>query len=881
VLWNDGYSQTTNASLGSSATLIRTIYPTNSFGANVASNNVFFVTAVSNADMCIGNLPGDITGVVTNTINPRPTAALLSFNTTDCDEGAVYTLTNTLTGIGPWVVTWNDGLMQTNTIIGPGPVTLERTVYPTNSFGANTASNNVYHVTGVVDGTGCTGDQSGDITGVVTNTINPRPTSVLTSPAWTTNCNDGTPFTLTNVLTGIGPWTNVWSVDGQTAQQVAGSVGQAGPITNTYVVYPTNSFGANTPSNNVYYLAGIVNGDTCSGNQAGDITGTNTVVINPRPTSVLTSPAWTTNCNDGTPFTLTNVLTGIGPWTNVWSVDGAISNQVVQQPTPGQSVTNTYTVYPANSFGANTPSNNVYYLQALINGDICGGNLGVDITGTNTVVINPTPADPTAVSDDVTNVLGNPPSTLSVTVQPNETAYWYDITQTNLLATNNYTPAYAVCGSYTNYAVAEDTNTLCWSAGFQQVVLTIIPPAPVSNGDHTNNVLVPNPALTVTTYSDGNNPAGTIVADWYAAASGGPPLATATSSYTPPGSGATTYYAGARDINSGLESLTRTPVTIVLVTNTCATTYTTNNPSVINFDDLPPGSGIASALPASYDGLNWSGFYLFGGFGSGHSSPNFVAPLFGSSLVISSATPFDLISMNAANGNSFSPTEATIVAYTNGLMVYSNVVNVGSQYSFVPVTLNISNVTEVDFVTGIFMDDLQVSNVTYVTTNVDCSAVPGPPQFVSNYTNCAGASNPPLVVGVTDPSQLINWYSDSTGTNLLAWNVATNTFVPTNAAPGNYTFYAQAVATNEYVSPNPLTSVTLTLLDCLSTNASINVVGGTNISVSWFGNLVLQDTTNLAPPNWVDIFTNPAVGWTNIILTNGNPPIEFFRVKVP
>jgi hypothetical protein len=135
------------------------------------------------------------------------------------------------------------------------------------------------------------------------------------------------------------------------------------------------------------------------------------------------------------------------------------------------------------------------------------------------------------------------------------------------------------------------------------------------------------------------------------------------------------------------------------------------------------------------------------------------------------------------------------------------------------------------------------------------------------------------VVSVTDPSETVNWY-DSTGTNLLARNVATNAFIPTNSTPGNYPYYAQAVATNNYVSP--LMEVPFVVLDCLSTNASISVVGGTNISVSWFGNLELQGTTNLAPPvNWVDIFTNPVVGWTNIIQTNGNPPNEFFRVVVP
>jgi len=48
----------------------------------------------------------------------------------DCSEGPVYTLTNALTGLGPWVVYWNDGFIQTNTLATNGTVYFARTVYP-------------------------------------------------------------------------------------------------------------------------------------------------------------------------------------------------------------------------------------------------------------------------------------------------------------------------------------------------------------------------------------------------------------------------------------------------------------------------------------------------------------------------------------------------------------------------------------------------------------------------------------------------------------------------------------------------------------------------------------------------------------------------------
>jgi len=378
VYWNDGYVQTTNAGLGNAATLIRTVYPTNSFKANVASNNVYFVTVVSNADSCSGNQAGDITGVVTNTVNPRPTAALLSFNSVDCNIGPFYTLTNTLTGIGPWTVYWNDGYVQTTNAGLGNAATLIRTVYPTNSFKANVASNNVYFVTVVSNADSCSGNQAGDITGVVTNTVNPRPTAALLSFN-SVDCNIGPFYTLTNTLTGIGPWTVYWN-DGYVQTTNAG-LGNAATLIRT--VYPTNSFKANVASNNVYFVTVVSNADSCSGNQAGDITGVVTNTVNPRPTAALLSFN-SVDCNIGPFYTLTNTLTGIGPWTVYWN-DGYVQTTNAGL---GNAATLIRTVYPTNSFKANVASNNVYFVTVVSNADSCSGNQAGDITGVVTNTVN-------------------------------------------------------------------------------------------------------------------------------------------------------------------------------------------------------------------------------------------------------------------------------------------------------------------------------------------------------------------------------------------------------------------------------------------------------------------------------------------------------------
>jgi len=146
----------------------------------------------------------------------------LSFNTTNCNDGPAYALTNTLTGTGPWTVYWNDGTFQIATNAGPGPVVWTRTVHPTNSFAASTASNNVYYVTSVADAGSCIGNQPGDLTGTNTLTINPRPTAIVTG---STNLSVYSTNLVSAIvqanLTGLGPWTLTWLSNGSPWQLIS------------------------------------------------------------------------------------------------------------------------------------------------------------------------------------------------------------------------------------------------------------------------------------------------------------------------------------------------------------------------------------------------------------------------------------------------------------------------------------------------------------------------------------------------------------------------------------------------------------------------------------------------------------------------------------
>jgi hypothetical protein len=185
--------------------------------ANTASNNVFYVTVVSNATSCLGNQPGDITGRVEILVNPRPRAVLNSFTNTVC-EGATETLSVELTGIGPWRIWWNDGFEQTtNSTSGSGPLTLTRTVTP-QRFNLNTVTTNGFYITNVVDAH-CTA-WANDITGWVEILVTPcltiwlqNQTNVVLSWVgnwWLLSSGDLT-NSWTNVIQGALSSTNYWT----------------------------------------------------------------------------------------------------------------------------------------------------------------------------------------------------------------------------------------------------------------------------------------------------------------------------------------------------------------------------------------------------------------------------------------------------------------------------------------------------------------------------------------------------------------------------------------------------------------------------------------------------------------------------------------------
>ena len=378
VTWNDGLVQTQPTVGGGPVLLTRTIIPTNTV-FNAPSNNTFFVSGISNADTCVGNLPGDIIGTASVWVNPRPTASMATFTVTNCNLGTVYTLTNTLTGLGPWTITWNDGLVQTEPEPVAGPVTLTRTIIPTNTD-LNVISNNTFFVTVVSNADTCLGNELGDLTGVASVWINPRPTAVATVSGPSAICN-GSSTILQTVFTGYAPWTFTWSSNG-----IPILTNTVATQTNTLTVSPVDA--SLNGSNIVVYTVSALQDANCIAGP-GDLTNSGAVTVYPRPTASSTVSGPVAICN-GDSTTVQATLTGVAPWTVTWSSNGVpvLTNSFGASPA-------SINVTPADPF-LNASNTVTYAVTALSDAHCSAGT--IDLTNNAPVTIYPRPTASATVS---------------------------------------------------------------------------------------------------------------------------------------------------------------------------------------------------------------------------------------------------------------------------------------------------------------------------------------------------------------------------------------------------------------------------------------------------------------------------------------------------
>lgn len=178
------------------------------------------------------------TDEVTVTVNALPTA-IVSGDASIC-AGSSTTLTATLTGTGPWNITWSDAVSQNG--IASSPAT--RVVNP--------ASTTAYTVIAVSD-VNCTGTSLGS----ATITVNPSPTATVSGDA---SISTGGSATISADLTGTAPWSITWS-DDVTQTGIASS-----PTTRVV-----------SPASTTTYTVTAVSDANCTGTSSGSAT----VTVNP------------------------------------------------------------------------------------------------------------------------------------------------------------------------------------------------------------------------------------------------------------------------------------------------------------------------------------------------------------------------------------------------------------------------------------------------------------------------------------------------------------------------------------------------------------------------------------------------------------------------
>jgi hypothetical protein len=767
------------------------------------------VTSVANADGCVAN-SADISGTNSITINPRPRATLTSTNfpslglfaTTNCNVFTPYTITNLLTGVGPWTVTWNDGVVQTTNAAAGASVALLRTVIPFDPS-PNAPSNNIYYVTNVANSNGCSANP-GDIFGTNVITVNPRPASTLISLD-ATNCNSGLPYDVKSRLTGFGPWIISWSDGTRRTNNTA----TPGPVTNTYTVFPTNNSSANVSSVSVYYVTNLTDANNCAAATGTDLIGTNTVRVNPRPTATLnpdvtlsgehvlpnkqfsfhvnalvgqrviiqrstnlvswvsiatnevataggfdfadpssTNPPYGTYralgsfdktiCN-GNPTALSVALTGKGPWNVTW-FDGVTTTNHIGVGGLGTTGTDTLIVSPS--------ATTTYTVTALTDAN-CTAQAG-DVIGSDTITVNPRPS-------------------AAVSVLFNKTTFCNgDSTVVQAVLTGGG-PPWTVTWASNNVVVAVHANVTSPDS------LLVSPVNTLSNS-----------ARTVT--------------------------------YTVSALSGTSCPAGPGDLLSSAVLTINPRPTFALIT--------TNLPTICD--------GGLSAIPFRLTGLP--------------ASTN--------------------LTVQWADG--FNQTNLSIGTNTRLAGPLIGAPNTPTNYSFWA-----TNVFDPDSCAG-FPSDVDSRRAQVTVDPVPAS----PPTNNGDVTSCFDVA---VKLSVSVPAGFTaDWYADATRTNLLL--VSSTNYIPAVPVPGakpvtNY-YYVAA----RYNDTNALCeSVNATVVRLISVNCtnhiSITKTPPNSVSVDWYGNYVLQHATNLTAPNWITLTQYNQVGphsWSNS--TAPPPAINFFRL---
>ena len=397
-----------------------------------ATAGEYTLTSVSDA-----SCDGTVSGLATVVENPLPTAEI-SGGGSYC-AGVAPTgidLTVTLTGSSPWTIVYAiDGADQAAiTGITTSPYIIED------------ATAGEYMLTLVEDATGC----SGIVIGSAEVVENPLPTAEISGGGNYCAGTSPTGVDVTIDLTGEGPWTVVYALDGLSQPALIDI------LTSPYILADATA--------GDFTLVSVVDA-----NCTGTVSGLAQVVENPLPTAEISGGGSYCAGVDPTGIDLTVTLTGSSPWTIVYAIDG------VDQPAVTGIVTSPYTI-------ANATAGE--YTLTSVSDASCDGI----VSGLATVVENPLPT--AEISGGGSYCAGVAPTGIDLTVTLTGTSPWtivYSIDGVDQaaitgIATSPFMIEDATAGEYTLTLVEDATGCSGIVIGSAEVVENPLPTAEISGG---------------------------------------------------------------------------------------------------------------------------------------------------------------------------------------------------------------------------------------------------------------------------------------------------------------------------------------------------------------------------------------------------------------
>jgi hypothetical protein len=199
-----------------------------------------------------------------------------------------------------------------------------------------------------------------------------------------------------------------------------------------------------------------------------------------------------------------------------------------------------------------------------------------------------------------------------------------------------------------------------------------------------------------------------------------------------------------------------------------------------------------------------------------------------------------------------------------------------------PVNASQNNPTQVVYTVASLVDNgapttcpagpQDITNNAVVTIN----PTPAAPTNPVSQIGCVGLTNAPLSVSVAAAHSAV-WYTNASGGNSI---FVGDIFNPTNAVQGTNRFYASSRDNATSCESANRVEADLVLQPCA--NQLSIALAGTNVLVSWYGNYVLQNSTNLAPAYWMYV-TQGLGGIMNTSTIPALPPPtnNFFRLYAP